>query len=304
MLHRVSSCQPRHVLLGGACALLWMLCSGCCCFYMFFAPNREVPLLSGVAALVLLWPLAVLAVRIYGVQVLQVEHAGVAVSGYLGKWRLNRRVWSAAQVLHFDWDYTPDGIFSLRLLVPRKDGTRGFTTVLQTGSSCAMAALWRDLELHYPGSGLRRESPCGMVVGERSSLCLSLVVMLLGLGVAACVWPQMRLPFLVSSHGQVSPARVVAIEWGSTQRTGSPYHLLVLPVGASDVLRTVSSFQSTSGRIPQVGQLLPVLWADRMSCFLPGEVLSFLVPIPVLGMCLVMVWGGIWGIMRLVRHPR
>lgn len=303
MLHRVSSRQPRHVLLLVVCALLFLLCAVCCAFYCIFAPNAEVPMLSGAAALVLLWPLAVLLLRVCGEQVVQVEHAGVALSFRCCGFRLSRRVWTAAQVLHFDWESSAEGIFALRLLLLKNDGTRSFTTVLQTDSPYALAAVWRDLELHYPGSGLRSAHPVGNVGGERTARWLNVIVLLLGTGAAVWLSPYLLQPFRAAASGQISPARVLAIEWGSTQTSGSPYHLRVLPDGAGESVRTASSFYAHSGRVPLLGQQVPVLWAEGLPCYLPGEVLRFLMPLPVWGLCLVMIWCGLWGLMRSAHRP-
>ena len=303
MLHRVPSRQPRHVLLGIACVGLFILCSFVSCYYFIFAPNREVSMLSAGAALLLLWPLVSLGLRLFGERVVQVEHAGVAVSFHCMGVRLSRKVWTAAHVLHFDWERTPDGLFALRLLLLKNDGRRGFTTVLHTDSAYALAAVWRDLELHYPGSGLREERPSVAEPAERGTRSLSLVLIFAGVAVTVWLWPQMFRPFKVSAMGQVNIARVEAIEWGQTKTSGSPYHLRVLPDGADKSVRTASSFYAHSGRVPLPGQQVPVLWAEGLPCYLPGEVLPFLMPLPVWGLCLVMVWGGIWGLMRSGHRP-
>lgn len=305
MLHRIPSRQPRHMLLGVTCVLLFLLSLGFCLFYICYGTNGEVPLLCGGVALVLLWPLLVMLRCIWGEQVIQVEHAGVVVASYLWGIRLRRVVIPAARMLHFDWEQSSDGIYALRLLLLRSDGRSAFSTVMHTDSVYALASVWRDLELHYPGSGLRTNRPTASEGQQsRSAFCLSITLLVLGLGAGAWLLPHVARPLLVSALGRVSIAEVVAVEWGSTQTSGSPYHLRVLPDGAEKTVRTASSFYSHNGRVPLPGQKLPVLWVAGEACYLPGEVLSFIAPLPILGCCLVLIWFGIWGPLHSVRRPR
>lgn len=305
MLHRIPSRQSRQILLGVTCALLFLLSLGFCIFYILCGTNREVPLLCGGIALVLMWPLLVMLRCIWGEQVIQVEHAGVVVSLYLWGVRLRRAVIPAARMLHFDWDASSDGIYALRLLLLRSDGRSSFSTVMHTDSAYALAAVWRDLELHYPGSGLRSDQPIG---GEgqqnRSSLSLSIALLAMGLGAGMWLLPHVARPLKVSALGQVGIAEVVSVEWGNTQTSGSPYHLRVLPDGSDKSLRTASSFYSHNGRVPLPGQKMPVLWKSDEACYLPGEVLSFMTPLPILGCCLGVIWFGIWGLLHSARRPR
>lgn len=305
MLHRISSRQPRHILLGVTCVLLFLLSLGFCLFYICYGTNGEVPLLCGGVALVLLWPLSVMLRCIWGEQVIQVEHAGVVAAFYLWGIRLRRVVIPAARMLHFDWEQSSDGIYALRLLLLRPDGRSAFSTVMHTDSAYALASVWRDLELHYPGSGLRADRPTGSESAQsRCAFCLSITLLVLGLGAGIWLLPHVARPLLVSALGQVSIAEVVAVEWGSTQTSGSPYHLRVLPDGAEKSVRTASSFYSHNGRVPMPGQKLPVLWGAGEACYLPGEVLSFIAPLPILGCCLVLIWFGIWGLLHSARRPR
>ena len=304
MLHRVSARQPRHILLGVSCFLLFLLCSFCASYYLLFAPNRDVPLLSGAVALLLLWPLGVLSLRIFGKQVIQIEHVGIVVSFHCLGLCLNRRGWTAAQVLHFDWDYSSDGGYALRLLLLRMDGSRAFTTVLHTDAAYAFAAVWRDLELHYPGSGLRTEFLPMEQESKGETNCVCLVVVLLGAAAVVWLYPQLSQPFKVAAYGRIASARVVAIDWGCTKTSGSSYYLRMLPDGADEPVRSASSFNSHSGRVPCIGQRVLILWCEASPCYLPGEVFSFLAPIPIFGLCIVMIWGGIWGLMHSAHRSR
>lgn len=305
MLHRIPSRQPRHMLLGVTCALLFLLSLGFCLFYIGYGTNAEVPLLCGGVAMVLLWPLLMMVRCIWGEQVIQVEHAGVVVAFYLWGIRLGQMVIPAARMLHFDWEQSSDGIYSLRLLLLRPDGRSAFSTVMHTDSSYALASVWRDLELHYPGSGLRIDRPSGADVAvNRYSRLLGAALLLLGAGLGLGLLPHAVRPLRTAALGQVSIAEVVAVEWGSTQTSGSPYHLRVLPDGAEKTVRTASSFYSHNGRVPLPGQKLPVLWVADAACYLPGEVLSFIAPLPILGCCLVLAWFGIWGLLHAAHRPR
>ena len=305
MLHRIPSRQPRHILLGVTCVLLFLLCLGFCIYYICYGTNGEVPLLCGGVALVLLWPLLMMVRSIWGEQVIQVEHAGVVVAFYLWGIRFRRTVIPAARMLHFDWEQSSDGIYALRLLLLRADGRTSFSTVLHTDSVYALATVWRDLELHYPGSGLRMDRPqCDDMAGNRYSRWFCAALLLLGVGLGLGLLPHAARPLRVSARGQVSIAEVVAVEWGSTQTSGSPYHLRVLPDGAEKTVRSASSFYSHNGRVPLPGQKLPVLWVAGEACYLPGEVLSFIAPLPILGCCSVLAWFGIWGLLHSTRRSR
>lgn len=305
MLHRIPSRQPRHILLGVTCALLFLLSLGFCLFYICYGTNGEVPLLCGGVALVLLWPMLMMVRCIWGEQVIQVEHAGVVTAFYLWGMRFRRAVIPAARMLHFDWEQSSDGIYALRLLLLRTDGSSSFSTVLNTDSMYALASVWRDLELHYPGSGLRADRPtdANMSVNRYSRL-LGAALLLLGAGLGLGLLPHATRPLRTAARGQMSIAEVVAVEWGSTQTSGSPYHLRVLPEGAAKTVRTASSFYSHNGRVPLPGQKLPVLWSADAACYLPGEVLSFIAPLPILGCCSVLAWFGIWGLLHSARRPR
>lgn len=305
MLHRVPTRQPRYILLGVACALLFFLCLTLSLFYFFYAPNGDIPLLSGCAAMVLLWPLTMLTFRIFGERIIQVEHAGVVAAFYCFGFCLKRRVWAAAQMLHFDWESVGDDLFSLRLLLMKRDGSSAFYSVLYTDSPYALAEVWRDLELHYPGSGLRSELPTGNREAGKTSRLFSAFMLLTGLIGTVGLWQPLSRPLVAAALGRVSPAEVQDILWGSTQTVGSPYHLLVLPTDATEAVRTASSFYSHAESTPQIGQRLTVLWAESFSyCYLPGEVLSFLIPIPIMGACLLLIWSGVWGFMHSTRPPR
>ncbi len=305
MLHRAPTRLPRHVLLGGTCALMFLLCLTFCIFYLCYAPNADVVLLSGVAALVFLWPLTVLSLRIFGENIIQVEHAGVVSEFRCFGARLSRRGWTAAQILHFDWERTPDGVFALRLLLLRSDARSVFFTVLHTDSPYALAAIWRDLELHYPGSGLRTERPLGEVSSGCGSRWFCLLLLLSGVAGVVCLRQPLSRPVMAVALGQVTPAVVQGVDWTNSKSPGSSYHLIMRPNGSSEPVRTATSFSSHAGRVPGINCRLPILWTEKLPyCYLPGEVFSFLVPIPVLGTCILLIWLGAWGLMRSARYPR
>ena len=304
MLHRLPARQPRHVLLGVACGLLLLLSLSLAVFYSFFAPNRDVQLLSWGISLLLLWPVGGLLLKLFGEQVVQVEHAGVAVSFYLGRFRLRQSVWPARAVLHFDWSSSSDGLFSLRLVLLRRDGSTGFCTVMHTDSVYAIHAVLRDLELHFPGSGLYEERPPAEVPSSGQSRLFSVACILFGLGAAAWLLPQVYRPLRVCAAGRTEPAEVVSVEWGATQRHGSPFHLRVRPLSSQQTVRSATSFYPQQGRVPLPGQKIPVQWAENQPFYLPGEVLSLMMPLPVTGACLLSVWFGIWGLMRSGRRLR
>ncbi len=299
MLHRIPSRQPVHVLLVVACACGALLSLGFSVFYAVYAPNWDVPLLCSALFLLLLWPLAVLLVQVFGEQVIQVEHAGVVVSRYLWGMRLSRRVIPAARMLRFDWSPAGDSLFALRLVIQRPDGTAGYTTVLYTASAYALATVLRDLELHYPGSGLYESVPGADGAPMRISRFLSVVCILTGCAALWACSSRFLTPLRVAAGGQFSRAAVCALVWGNQRpEQQSSYRMLVLPDGAAEPVLTASAFSGRTTSIPQVGQSLSVLWKPGEVCYLPGEVAVFVLPLPGVSICCLLVWFGIWGLMR------
>jgi len=305
MLHRLPTRQPRYVLLGGACLLLLLVSGALGVFYAFCAPNWDVPLILGAFSLLLLWPGTVLFIRLFAERVIQVEHAGVVLSSYLWGHRLSRRVWLAEQVRHFDWERSGDDLLALRLVLRRPDGTVGYATVLHTDSAYAMASILRDLELHYPGSGLYEQRPLSPEQAVGASRLFSAGLLLGGLVAAVWLVPISRVPLEVAAGGTQERAEVQEIVWDSdvTQR-GTSYRLRLLPQSADEPVVTASSFYARTEQVPRVGEHLVVLWLPGSVCYLPGEVMAFLLPLPGMGGCLLLSWFGLWGLMRSGRRPR
>lgn len=295
--------QPRHVLLFGFCCSITVVGAVLGVLYTCYAPNTDVVVLMWLFVGVLLWPLWKLTVLLWGEQVLQVEHAGVVVSRYLWGMRLSRKVLQADEVRHFDWEASSDGVYTLRLIIRHADGRLSPLSVLQTPSPYAITTVLRDLELHYPGSGLYVACPSLDIESVGTPRWGSYVSLLFGVGVACWLLPQVWRPLYVATTGQVSPAMVVSVEWAASPRPGAPYYLNVRPRGSEEIVKTASAF-SVRSAVPLEGQTIPVLWKTGQMCYLPGEVLPFVMPLPVVGACLLLIWMGCWGLMLSKRHPR
>lgn len=295
MLHRVALRRSRSTELLLCLSLAVLLAVGLSVFWWFYAPNWDVCLLHIAAAVVLSLPLPALLVGFFGQRVLQVEHAGVVVGTAVWGRALRFKVWRAEQVRAFDWEPAGDGGYVLRLLLLRTPTERpAFQTVMYTDSAYQLAAVWRDLELHYPGSGLRADLPEAESEGGGAwafRLCGALA-MLLGVGMAAATWTPMLTPLRVAGHGVTTPAEITALVWDSSAQ-GSPYHLEARPAGADKVFRSASSFPQTA-RLPQQGQLIPVVWAPTGPTvfYVTDEVLPFLLPLPLACGWLLLILSG------------
>lgn len=285
MLHRVPLRSPRHTELLLCCLLLVLLSGVLTLFWWFTAPNWDVILLHGAATVFFCLPLPPLLVSVFGTRLVQVEHAGVVVGTLWGRRPLRLMVWQAAQVRGFDWESDGAGQYSLRLVIQRTPVHRPtYHTVLHTASAYQLAAVWRDLELHYPGSGLRADLPEPTAATSRAMRCLSgMLALLLALLTAWGMRDALWLPLHTAATGSVTPATVTALQWDSS-RKGSTYHLEVLPAGADAPRRSATAFPQLDP-LPQEGQSLAVLWSPSTpAIYLIGEVLPFLLPL---------LWGGV-----------
>lgn len=305
MLHRMPTRQPRQLLLWGVCGLALVLCVGFGVFYFLYAPNWDVTLLCWALALVLLWPFWLTTSNVWGEYAVQVEHAGVVISRFLWGHRLKRQGWSAEQIRHFDWEESSDGLLSLRFVLRRADGSMHFHSVLHTDSPYAMGAILRDLELHYPGCGLYEQRPSG-VLNAANGVSRVLSVAMLSGGLVMLCWfgPTLITPLRVVYSGEAVPAEVLSVEWSPTTiNRSATYRLLVRPEGTNETVRTAGSFHPAALRVPLPGQRLEVLYKAGAVCYLPGEVLAFLLPLPGIGGCLLLLWLGVWGLMRSIHRP-
>lgn len=279
MLHRIPLRTPRHTELLLCCLLLLLLSLALTVFWWFTAPNWDVILLHGAAFLFLLMPLPPLCVAVFGTRLLQVEHAGVVVGTLWGKHPLRFTVWRAEQVRHFDWETDGAGHYTLRLLLQRTPSERpAFLTVLHTDSSYQLAAVWRDLELHYPGCGLRADMPEPLPPRRSSYPWGGVMAVVISFATAWIAWDAVASPLHTAATGDVIPATITALQWDSS-RQGSTYHLDVLPAGESVVCRSASAFPQTE-HLPQPGQNMAVLCSSSSPVFyMIDEVLPFLHPL-------------------------
>lgn len=280
MLHRAPLRRPHHAELLAACLLVLLPASGLSLFYWFAAPNWDVVLLHLFAVLLFALPLVPLAVACFGTRSLQVEHAGVVVGTFWGKRPLRLLVWKAEQVRAFDWEYDGRQTYALRLLIQRRWGEKpAMVTVLHTESPYLAAAVWRDLELHYPGSGMRSDAPGAETAGVHVSRAAGLLSFLCGAALGCAVFGAVLQPLRIAAFGRTTPAVITALQWDSAEK-GSTYHLEVLPAGASAPRRSASAFPQTV-LMPQAGQTLAALWSDDTAVFYTtDEVLPFLMPLP------------------------
>lgn len=299
MLHRSPLRRPRLTILWLCCLLAALLAAGLTLFWWFCAPNWDVILLHGAAAVLFALPMVPLTVCFFGQRTLQVEHAGVVVGTRVFGRFLRLEVLRAEVVRAFDWESDGSGEYSLRLLLQRHPAQRpAFRTVLHTDSPYLLAALWRDLELHYPGSGLRQESPSEVTLPPSGhSRLLGVLVLLVALLLGGAGRSAVCEPLLVAGQGRVTPAVIQSLQWDSSRR-GSTYHLRVLPAGA-DAPRCSATAYVQSDPMPQEGQTLPALWADNSPFFYAtDEVLPFLLPLLWGGGCLLLLLLGSASLLR------
>lgn len=284
MLHRIPLRSPRHTELFLCCLSAVALSLALTLFWWFTAPNWDVILLHGAVCVLCCLPLPPLAVAVFGSRLLQVEHAGVVVGTLWGKHPLRLTVWRAEQVRHFDWETDGAGHYTLRLLLQRSPAEKpAFQSVFHTDSAYQLAAVWRDLELHYPGSGLRSDMPEAAPTPRLSPRRWGGgLAVLLALLTAWAARDAIAHPLHTAATGNITPATITALQWDSS-RKGSTYHLDVLPAGVSSPRRSATAFPQTE-LMPQAGQELAVLWAPNSPVFyLTSEVLPLLLPL---------LWGG------------
>lgn len=299
MLHQAPLRRPRLTLLFLCALLMEGLSLALSVFWWFCAPNWDVILLHLAAAVLFALPLMPLGVCVFGARTLQVEHAGVVVGTRVFGRLLRLEVFRAEQVRAFDWESDGNGGYSLRLLLQSAPSPRaGFRTVLHTDSAYLLASVWRDLELHYPGSGLRQDSPTEVPeapsrLTRMTGAAVLAVALLLGFAVQSAVGT----PLLVAGQGRITPAVIQAQQWDSSRR-GSTYHLEVLPAGADAPRRSATPFFQGEP-MPQEGQCLPALWADDSPFFYAtDEVLPFLMPLLWGGGCLLLLLLGAVSFLR------
>lgn len=292
MLHRAPMRRERYVELTCCLLLLFLLCAAATLFYLLTAPNWDVPLLCGAAALCLLLPLPPLLLQCFGERVLQVEFEGVVLSDRLFGRCLRRRVWAAEQMRAYKWWQETDGQLSLSLLIQDNPMARGrMVPALHTPSAYAFAAIWRDLELHYPGSAYGVEAPPTQdAAPPRGSRWVALVCVLAGLALPWLSRDVIVNPLVTCARGEVTPAVILSLDWDSAQK-GSPYHLLVEAEGQQ--LRSSSAF-SQSSAMPRPGQKLAALHTGSGVWYLPDEVTPFLVPLLLLGISFLLLLTGAW----------
>lgn len=297
MLHRYPLRRPMQLPLMVCCLLFLAWALALLLFFCAFAPNWDVPLLYAACCALLLLPVALLALPVWGQRTLQVEHAGVVVADYLWGRRVHRRVYLADAVRHFTWEQGADGSFALQLVTaPRGwDWRYGApprlypATVLHTRNPYLLYAVWRDLELHYPGSGLREAPTAGVgIIMRRPAVGLALLLAAAGCAVAAVAAPLLLTPLKIAALGQVSPAVVRGFDW-ETNAHGSHYRAVVSPVPQPEHRCTGVTPLPQSPYMPQEGQVTEVLWYGT-AFYSPQEVLPFLLPLPLAGSVLLLLF--------------
>lgn len=296
MLHRCPLRHPRMVPLFACATAVFVCAAALALFYAAFAPNWDVPLYSAVMAAVALLPLVLMLRPMFGFRTLQVEHAGVVTADYLFGRCLRRRVFQAAEMRHFDWETdTADGFWTLRLLIQYHPAERPvFLSVLHTDNPYLMAAVWRDLELHYPGSGLREAPPAVAEPRPHPSRLLGALLLAAAAALLWGAWGTVSRPLCLCADGQVSPAVIQQLVWDSP-RPGSTYHLLCRPNGSSAARMGITAYEQGPA-IPQEGMRCEILWSPQSDyCCDPSAVAPFLLPFPLLAFVLMLAVCGAWG---------
>ncbi len=271
--------------------LLLAWCAGLAIFFAVAMPGAEIVWWYAFFLLAALLPLPAALMFFFGRRAVQVEHAGVVLSSWLWGRCWRRRAYAAARVLAFDWA-EEGGAFACRIFVTPFEGAQRTSryTVLATRSPYAAAALLRDLELHYPGSGLNAESPARLESRRRPSRWLGLCVLLLAAGYAAVVGPRLLLPLRVAAEGENVFARVERVIW-EQPRKDSSYRLLVRLPGEAEPVEGARSYPPTL-RPPAPGQLLPVRHAPRLPFYEGGEMMAYIMLLPMGGLGLLMAFLG------------
>lgn len=295
MLHRCPLRRPRLLLLFICAASVFLVALVLALFYAVAAPNWDVPLCCAAAALLLLLPVGVLLRPLFGFRTLQVEHAGVVLGEYLFGRCLRRCVFQAVELRHFDWEIdAADSLFTLHLLIQRHSDARpAFITALHTDNAYLAAAVWHDLELHYPGSGLREAPPAVLPPRARSSRFLGALLLFAAAALAMGTWVSVFKPLSLCAQGQVGPARVQRVLWDSA-KPGSTYHLQYLPQGCEHPRRGIAVYNQ-GAFIPPEGAKAEILWAPELPyCCNTAVVQPFLLPLFFLPMVLLPGLCGLW----------
>ncbi|MGN0837007.1 MAG: hypothetical protein ACI4OS_06155 [Akkermansia sp.] len=285
----------RYAAPGVALGVLLLLSGGLGVFYLVYAPNWDVPLLYAAVFGVLLLPM-LLWVRFFWTQrVVQVAHEGVVLSEYLWGHLVARRAWPSDRVRAFAWEREADGALTLRLLLLRADGQKtDFFTLWTMDNPYAFAALWRDFELHYPGSGLRPlcfgEEPAAPAPRARRGWAGALVVLSV-LGGVAVANPMLH-PLSTALRGTTEPARICALDW---EPDGSRYVLLMQTERSGRRLRSASAF---AGAAPRPGTRLMVLHDGDARGYLTNEVSAFFLPLLLGGACLLPLSLALFSLLR------
>lgn len=294
-LHRYPLRHPRLLLLFVCAASLQSVSLFLAVFYALTAPNWDVPFYAFAAVLLALIPVGLLMRPVFGYRTLQVEHAGVVMTDYLFGWRLSRRVWPADTMRHFDWEEADaEGYRTLRLLIQPHPAARPFfRTVLLTDNDYLLAAVWRDLHLHYPGSGLREEPPVTATHASSHHRVAGALLITLSLLLLAGTGEMLWRPLYLCAYGQVSPAVVQQVLWDSS-RPGSTYHLRCLPLGSETPCTDMTAY-SQDASIPREGARCELLWAEGTDAACrPNAVSVFLFPLLLAWLLLIPLVSGVW----------
>ncbi len=275
--------------------LAW--CAGLAVFFMAVMPHSELLYWYAFFLLLVLLPLPAALMFFFGRRAVQVEHAGVVLSTWLAGHRLRQRAFTAARVLAFDWA-EEGGAFACRLFVTPYEGAQHAMrhTMLTTRSPYAAAALLRDLELHYPGSGLNAESPVRL--NRRfASRWLGGLVLLLAAGYAALMGPRLLLPLRVAAEGQELKGRLERVIWEQPRRD-STYRLLVQIPGQAAPVESARSYRPGL-RPPAPGQLLSVRYVPGELFYESNELMAYILVLPLGALGLLMFFMGALVCLRL-----
>ncbi len=289
MQHSFPRCEGQPSWQRWLYVLLLLWCAGLALFFLLTMPHAELCRWYAFFLLLALLPLPAVLLSFFGRNVVQVEHAGVVLSTLLWGFCLRRRVWVAGRVLAFDWAEEHAAFACYLIVTPFEGAQRGARcTLLATPSPYAAAALLRDLELHYPGSGLRAEHPVRLSEGRQPSRALGAAVLVLACVYAAVVGPRLLLPLRVALEGETQMARVERVVWEGEGRNSS-WHLEASLRG--ELLESARSFPAGT-RPPSPGQPLMLRAAPGLPFYEGTELVAYLLPLPLGGLGLLMFFLG------------
>ncbi len=292
MLHRQPAREGQPSWPWWLYLLLLLWAAFLALWFSLGTPSWDV-LFFHVAALLVLLLAAPFALFFWrGARAVQVEHVGVVVSWWLFRRCWRRRVYPAQRVLAFDWE-EEGGAFVCRLFARPSDFARrgARVTLMTTDSPYRAAALLRDLELHYPGCGLRAEQPARLRPRRRASRWLGAVVAALAVAYMAVLGPYVALPLRVAAAGERRPAVIHRVLWDSPKRN-STYHLEVIPQGDEEVLSSATSFPPAA-YMPAPGMVIPVFCAPGLPFYDDRELMAYLMPLPLGALGLLMLATGL-----------